>query len=153
MKVLLWDLDGTLADNRHRLHLIKSPEIQGAGEELVPDWAAYEALASEDPLIAASAAAYRTTNFINVILTGRMEKEREATVTWLKKHALLVQRLLMRPNGDTRPNVEIKREALEALRLVYGPSLTIVAAFEDDPRVVAMYREREIPVFQLVGYR
>lgn len=103
------DLDQTLADNTHRVHHIKkSPQ----------DWDAFESpdLAIKDTVMVG--ALRGLTKFIElkydvVILTGRHESLRDATMRWMLEQLNLVvpdTHLLMRGHGNMLSAAEYKKE-------------------------------------------
>lgn len=76
-----------------------------------------------------------------IINTGRPELYRSMTVLWLKSR-LTVEHILMRPNTDHSPAVELKKTNLKVARGELG--YEIVGAYDDHADVVAMYRESGI---------
>ncbi|MEV5508545.1 hypothetical protein [Streptomyces orinoci] len=124
----VFDLDGTLADVRHRLHLVRG----------VPrDWDAFFAAAPADPpldegvRLALACARHSELAY----LTGRPESCREDTVDWLARHSLPAGRLLMRPEGDRRPARTLKPELLRGL----AAQRPVTAVVDDDRQVCAAY--------------
>lgn len=78
-----------------------------------------------------------------LIITGRDAWTREMTTSWLSTHLpVAVDRLYMRPAGDFRSNVDVKREIHGQLRLAYE----IRGAIDDDPEIVGLWQEIGIPV-------
>lgn len=133
----MFDLDGVLADVQHRLHLL-------AG---VPkDWDAFFAAAVDDPLLDEGAQLVRELASTDEIhyLTGRPESSRELTERWLRRHRLPAGAVVMRPDGDHRPARLFK---LEQLRLLQR-GRTISCVVDDDPEVVALLRDNDLPVRQ-----
>jgi hypothetical protein len=102
------DLDGVVADVRHRLHHL---------EHRPKDWDAFFAAAPEDPPIDEGlAVAERLADDHDVVyLTGRPERCRPDTVKWLAQHGLPSGRLIMRNDRDRRPARVFKVEMLNRL--------------------------------------
>lgn len=128
---VIFDIDGTLLDNRHRVgHLKKEPK----------DWETYNAMMHLDtpvPTLVALARVLRQ-NYALVLSTGREEKFREITHASLKSCDVWHDGLWMRRSGDFRPDTEIKREHLAEIRYVgFNPQFVV----EDRPSVVRMFRE------------
>ena len=130
------DIDGVVADVRHRLHHI---------ERRRKDWDGFFAAAVDDPpheeglaIVARLAADHEV-----VFLTGRPERCRADTERWLDDHGLGGHRLLMRPEGTRRPAAEVKREVLE--RLAAGREVAVVV--DDDPDVLAAMAAAGHPTF------
>jgi phosphoglycolate phosphatase-like HAD superfamily hydrolase len=132
---IVFDIDGVLADNRHRFKLIESAP---------KDWDAYYDRMGEDPVfdqVGAIIKAFGSMGIGNIFLcTGRPTKYRERTKAWLRATDLWddVYRLFMREDGDFRPNPELKEQMAKDIIEEYGP---IAMVFEDDTRSVATWRK------------
>jgi hypothetical protein len=121
------DIDGVVADVRHRLH-----HLEGGTR----DWEAFFAAMTLDPVLAqgqALVAEARAEGHRVVYLTGRPERWRTDTVTWLAAHGLEGDDLYMRPDTDRRAARVFKVEVLRHL----ASSAEIIALVDDDPDVVA----------------
>lgn len=145
---IIFDIDGTLADIKHRLHFIEGD---------VKDWDGFYGAMSKDQPI------FEMTDLLSTILnswsltqinsevvfvTGRPEKYRAKTMAWLQQQnhiENLDKRLFMRKDGDHRPDYLVKKEIVEELR----HRGTIKMAFEDRTQVVKMYREMGIRCLQV----
>lgn len=124
------DVDGVLADVRHRLHhLERSPK----------DWDAFFRAAGEDPPLPAGLELARelARDHELVYLTGRPERCRADTEGWLSAHGLPAGRVLMRREGDRRP-ARLAKPALLA-RVAAGRQVALVV--DDDPAVCAVLAE------------
>ncbi len=117
------DIDGVVADVRHRLHHLRR----------WGDWPAFFDDARNDPLLPEGArlAADLAGQHEIVWLTGRPEWLREVTEDWLVRHSLPGTELHMRANGDYRPARVFKLDVLHALR-----SRGVAALVDDDTEVV-----------------
>lgn len=83
-----------------------------------------------------------------VCTSGRDETARFQTELWLQAHARMQPNLLlMRKEGDNRPDQEVKLEMLRHLRedLMYD----VVLAFDDRDRVVKMWRDNDVTCAQV----
>ncbi|MQA88775.1 MAG: hypothetical protein GEU90_00875 [Gemmatimonas sp.] len=140
-RAVIWDLDGTLADDQARAHFLEVEE----GRER--DWHSYFDAIEEDPPIAASIAilhALHKDGFRVIFLTGRPEYTRPGTERWLTANGLEdYDRLLMRPEGEHRPAGEFKIEVVDGLRDEYD----VLCAFEDRIDVAEHLRNGGVPVF------
>jgi len=140
-RAVIWDLDGTLSDDRARAHFV---EVEAGRKR---DWNSYFDAMAEDTPIAASIEllhALRSFGIRIVYLTGRPERTRPLTERWLKANGLSeYDLLLMRPDGERRHAGEFKVEEVEKLRARYE----IVCAFEDRIDVAEHLRQGGIPVF------
>lgn len=120
------DIDGVLADVRHRLrHLESTPK----------DWTAFFAEAPDDPVLAEGhrLALELAGSHELLYLTGRPERCRDDTETWLARHGFPGGRLLMRSDTDRRPARFTKVERLRLLEAERGVAVLV----DDDERVVA----------------
>lgn len=123
--LVVLDIDGVLADVRHRLHyLARRPK----------DWEGFFAAAADDQVLAAGAEfARRAASTHDVVyLTGRPARLRAATERWLDAQLLPPGRLVMRSDGDRRPSAVVKLHELRALRRESAVDLLV----DDDPSVV-----------------
>lgn len=79
-KLLLWDLDGTLADDRHRYHLYEQKRFSEyfAYDSIMADGVYMDALALYSEM--------KSHGWQMGYLTARLERNRQATVDWLTKH-------------------------------------------------------------------
>jgi hypothetical protein len=118
----VFDIDGVVADVRHRLHHIEGRR----------DWRAFFAAARGDTLLAEGArlAADLAQQHEIAWLSGRPEWLREVTTGWLSRHELPAGELHLRPAGDYRPAVRFKLQVLREL------APRGVAAFVDDDDIV-----------------
>jgi hypothetical protein len=81
-----------------------------------------------------------------LIITARPEKVRSQTEAALKDLGIPYEGLYMRAKGDHRPDVDVKADVLKQIKKDgYKP----VMAFEDDPDVISLYGNKEIPVVQV----
>jgi hypothetical protein len=124
--VVVFDIDGVVADVRHRLHFLDSAP---------KDWSGFFAAAGQDLPLADGIALARAAlaDHDLVWLTGRPERLRRVTERWLADHGLPRGPLLMRRQRDFRPARVAKREALREL----AGSRQIALVVDDDPEVVA----------------
>jgi len=137
------DIDGVIADARHRLWLIKSPP---------KDWDRFYELVSEDPLLEAGynlAHSIRKENDAILYLSGRRESTRKDTVAWLQTNKLPVGSIVMRTDGDYRPASVLKLEILQGLAHDY----IITVIVDDDPKVCNVLSGAGYNVVQAVWAR
>lgn len=119
----VFDVDGVVADVRHRLHHLEPPR----------SWRGFFAAAAHDPLLAEGArlVADLSAEHDIVWLTGRPEWLRPVTLDWFARHDLPADELHMRPEHDRRPARVFKVGVLRRLQ-----PRGIAAAVDDDPEVV-----------------
>ena len=122
----VFDIDGVVADVRHRLHHLTGRH----------NWHAFFREAGGDPLLAEGAAlAHDLAERHDIAwLTGRPEWLRKVTADWLDRHDLPPGALWLRPDGDYRPARHYKLGVLRRLRDRDGR--TVAAVVDDDVEVV-----------------
>lgn len=128
--VAVFDLDGTLADTRHRLHFVESAP---------KDWTAFFRAADQDPpLQAGIALALEWAERCDLAyVTGRPERCRRATERWLADQGLpRGTTLAMRAPRDFRPARVAKLELLRAL----SREREVAVVVDDDGQVCDAYR-------------
>lgn len=132
LPIAVIDLDGTVADVRHRLHYL---------QRRPKDWDAFFAGIADDPPLAEGLAVARmlADEHELVYLTGRPERYRNATLEWLRRHELPPGRLMMRGGGDRRPARVAK---LAMLRSLHGVAVLV----DDDVDVCTAARAAGFPV-------
>ena len=119
----VFDIDGVVADVRHRLHHLERER----------SWSRFFTAAVDDSLLTegASLVADLAREHEVVWLTGRPEWLRSVTEVWLSAHGLPGTELHMRPDGDYRPARIYKLGVLRHL----APR-GIAALVDDDDEVV-----------------
>jgi hypothetical protein len=127
------DIDGTIADVRHRLHHIKGPGRK--------NWKRFFEEMDRDQPIASMVDYVRelAADHTILIVTGRPETYRPQTERWLRDHDVPYEKLYMRRNGDHRPDYEAKTAVLQEI-----PAGQIAIAIDDRPPVCAMWEAHGI---------
>jgi hypothetical protein len=166
--MIVFDLDGTLANCEHRLHFVKKTEMPVCSCAHTTDffhccdeckfewnqwkhnWQAFYEACDKDEIIQPV-----KTIFINFwdlydkpvqIWSGRCESVRNKTQNWLSSHGLPIGSFLkMRPIGDRRTNSDLKEAWYNDLSILEGKKIDMV--FEDDPSTIDMFRKHGIFVF------
>lgn len=139
-RVVLFDIDGTIADCTHRLH-----HIRGAGPK---DWISFFApdeIAKDAPIqhmvdLVATINGTWPLGFV----TGRPKRVKWPTIHWIEHHMRWIgsYSLLMREDQDRRPSADVKRDHLADLR---GRGIEPVMVFEDRAEDAAMWRAEGVP--------
>ncbi len=143
---VVFDLDGTLADNSHRIHHIAMPATP-EHEWPVQDWAAYNAVCHLDgpiwPILNVARTLIEAGDRVE-IWTGRDDATRAETLDWLRKHGVGVGHVssFMRPIGDYTKDHDLKARWLAERG---KPDLV----FEDRARMVQFYRSHGILTCQV----
>lgn len=137
--IAIIDIDGTIANIDHRLHLIQhnNPEDR--------DWDAFHADCINDAPITEMIDLVNclSVNYIIVLITSRMERNRTDTTKWLDTHGLFFDRLHMRKENDYRMDAMIKPEMLSKEDLQ-----RVAFAIDDRQQVVDMWRALGIRTLQ-----
>ena len=130
------DIDGVVADVRHRLVHVQSRR---------KDWDAFFAAAVDDPPHEDGLAVVRrlAEDHEVVYLTGRPRKLLADTEAWLERHGIGGHRIVMRPERDRRPAAQVKLGLLRDL----ARRRTVGIVVDDDPVVVAAMDKAGYPTF------
>lgn len=134
--IAVFDIDGVLADVRHRLRFV---------ERTPKDWESFFAAMDDDGPLAHGidlARARAAAGERIVYLTGRNESYRAITLAWLRRHDLPEGLLVMRRVSDRRPARQFKPQALRDI----ARDGRIVTVIDDDDAVVAVLRRDGWPV-------
>lgn len=141
--VIIFDIDGTLADVRHRRHLAEAKQ-----------WDEFHGLAHKDtPTLLADMADMITSHMWfdwhhPIVITGRPERMRAETKEWIDSQTSVTDdyKLFMRPEGDKRPDHEIKQEIYKTH---IEPFYNVKLVFEDRSSVVKMWRSLGLTCWQV----
>jgi hypothetical protein len=139
-KIIVFDIDGTIANIEHRRHWVASKP---------KNWAAFNAGMSLDTV-------YEDIKWINtnfaaqghtiILCSGRGEDSRAVTTTWLNTNGIFFDDLYMRDHGDHRQDSIVKTELLAQIREQHGePYLW----FDDRTQVVDAIRAQGVRVLQV----
>lgn len=157
-KIVIFDLDGTLADDRHRAFHLHPPHGPYCANRVYNtdgictcgvrrDWNSYFAGAGDDT---------PKDSVINIckdlarwnkiyILSGRSESTGDVTRAWLRKYKIPYDKLMLRGVDDRTDDNLLKLKWVEEL----GIGHRIVAIFEDRQRVVDAWRAAGYTCFQV----
>lgn len=136
--MVLVDMDGTLADSRHREHF-----VQGWRK----NWQAFfEAMDRDKPNKAiAEWVRELAADYEIVIVTGRPHEYLQNTIDWLRKYEVPFSQVLMRREGDRRPDYVVKEEMLHAL-----DASQIAFVIDDRPSVCDMWERSGLRCHRVV---
>ena len=99
IKALIWDIDLTLSDGRHRHHLIDN-------------WEAFVNEAINDTVFETTLNMlniYEKAGYATVLLTARGYSDYDRTIAWLEKSDIRYTDLFMKDEADKRPDEEVKK--------------------------------------------
>lgn len=144
----IFDIDGTLANAEHRVHLVRDGNS---------DWDAfYDACVKDEPIQPVISVLKSLWQHHELwFFSGRDERVRDKTIEWLAKwvhpamrlHLRAVPaRLMMRPSGDYTADHVLKESWYQNM-LDFDKS-RLIAVFDDRDRVVAMWRRNGVQCFQ-----
>jgi phosphoglycolate phosphatase-like HAD superfamily hydrolase len=136
--MVLVDMDGTLADSRHREHF-----VQGRRKY----WPAFFAAMNADKPNPAIASWVRelARSYEIVIVTGRPQEYLPNTIDWLARYQIPFSQILMRRYGDRRPDYVVKEEMLHAL-----DQNQIAFVIDDRPSVCDMWERSGLRCHRVV---
>ena len=148
-KVIIFDIDGTLANSDHREHMIHRALV--AREEV--NWDEYFEASRFDP-------PHYEIQWLNhimaeredtelIVLTARPDYSRDMTEEWLTQHDIAHSELIMKdplPDGSYDKDYIFKEKVLDQL-IAQGRKPFMV--FEDRQNVVDMWRNRGIKCLQV----
>lgn len=126
----IFDVDGTLAFNDGHRSFYDYSKVLG-------DWAKYE--------VASVANDLGNSHHI-IIVTGRKAEALEDTKQWLLNNNINYDEIYARADGDDRPDAIVK---YEILRDKIAPNYDVLGVFDDRPSVCEMWRNVDIPTFQV----
>lgn len=138
---IIFDMDGTLSDPTHRRHFVQ----REVGSK---DWKSWNDRMGDDPPnvpIVALARLFHNADTKVIVCTGRHERYRRVTETWLLLHEVPAHRVYMRPDRDDRPDHVVKLELLAKIR---GDGFEPQLVVDDRSSVVAMWRSAGLTCLQ-----
>ncbi len=83
-----------------------------------------------------------------LVVTARKHMWRNHTAWWLAMHDVPSDMLMMRGDEDNRKDYEVKRDMLDTLRKAYD----IIHAWDDNPSIIKLWQENNIPTTVVPGW-
>lgn len=145
--IVIWDLDGTLACGKHRLHLVPHPSVR----DITKSWVEFNLACPNDAPILDNVMLMNSMSamgYQNVIVTGRSAVAKEQTVEWLDKYNCQFDLLIMRDENDNRTDVEYKKEKFDML----NANGNVLCAFDDLEHVAKAIRSWGITCHLVTHY-
>jgi predicted kinase len=152
-RIVLVDMDGTLADCSHRRKFISDNNH---------DWDKFEGplILTDEPrepivelvrLLNAGEGDIGDCGFEIVIVSGRqLGRAGKNTVAWLKKHYIPFKYVFMRQSGDNRPDNLVKKDILDKIvEALPGGKSQIAYVLDDRNQVVEMWRDNGLTCLQV----
>lgn len=144
-KIVIADLDGTIALIDHRRHWLDKDHHP----DLTSDerWRRFFAACPDDlpnwSVIYTIRALYACGHDVH-IFSGRSDEVQRETRIWLQTHNVFFGSIRMRAAGDLTPDEVLKRQWISEYDLS-----EILCVFDDRSKVVAMWRELGLSCFQV----
>lgn len=141
----IFDLDGVLADNSARQHLLQR---SGDTKPSRQDWLDFFQASPTDGIYSDTAKLFKTlqaSGFKILIVTGRSEDYEELTQTWLQSYGLEPDHLYQRRHLDFRKDFEVKKEIYTSQ---IRPYYQVFGVFEDRTDCVKMWRAHDLTCYQ-----
>ncbi|MDP9759080.1 MULTISPECIES: phosphatase domain-containing protein [Agrobacterium] len=139
-KIVIFDIDGTIANVEHRRTWLQlSP----------PDWERFHAEMGDDipnpAIVELYKLLWKTDQYEMVLTSGRFERSRRLTETWLTWNEIPFGRIYMRGDDDGRADHLVKEEML---RQILADQREIAFAVDDRDQVVSMWRRNGVTCLQ-----
>jgi uncharacterized HAD superfamily protein len=134
---VIFDMDGTLCDTSTIEHLVQGPD---------KDYAAFHAASAAcpaNPVVVAAAKEQHALGRAALVVSSREFIWRDLTLDWLVAHEIPYDAVYLRIVGDYRKDVLIKQDILAQIS---ADGYTVLAAWDDKPDVVALWRDHGIEV-------
>lgn len=145
-KWIVCDIDGTIANLKHRLPFVKNTEKK--------DWKAFFNAMSEDKVISKNVKLireYQKEGYPIIFVSGRPDSHRDVTKEWIENTAFKSTKfiegedyatILMRRSIEHKPDNEVKEDILKT----YLKPENVHLVIDDRPRVIEMWRSYDIEV-------
>lgn len=136
----IFDLDGTICDVRHRRQYVATKPR---------NWDAWNAGLVNDtpnlPVKIVYQALCQQSQADLIIVSGRSDDYKEQTIKWLIDNEIFYDEIFMRKYKDHRDDAVVKGEIADEIEKTHN----IIGVFDDRKRVVNMWIERGIWVFDV----
>ena len=139
-KVIVFDIDGTLANVDHRRHWVATKP---------KNWAAWNAGMANDTVhedIVEMMDLFADKDYQIILCSGRGDDTRDVTEQWLNDNRIPFDQLFMRRAGDYRQDSIVKVELLQQIRHWHGEPFIW---FDDRQQVVDAIRAQGVRVCQV----
>ena len=139
--IVLFDLDGTLANISHRRHL-----VENGAKQWREFYAACPGDTVNEPVVAMWHALGEWGDYDRWIVSGRSDEVKSETILWLAENGIYPDKLIMRQANDHQPDDKLKRQWLNDGTI---PKDRVLCVFDDRTKVVNMWREEGLTCFQV----
>lgn len=148
---IIVDVDGTLVDVSSLRHYVLGAQ-KPDGSYNTKNFDAFHRGSVDCPPIEQTVKLvqqYADSGHAVLIVTARSDKYYPQTAWWLADHKIPHSDLYMRAEGDFRPDYEVKRDIYARIVKKWG---TVVHAIDDNPAVIALWEELNIPTTVIPGW-
>ena len=144
--IYVFDIDGTIANNEHRGHLLPSSDLH-----LTSSWKDYNKACSGDSPIIPMINMMNTLAELSTvyIMTSRSDEVERMTLEWLQYNDIEYDSIYMRSRHDNRKDYKIKEEWLNEIS---DGDKSNVVIFEDNPQVIKHLRSCGYTVMAVCEY-
>lgn len=137
-KIIICDLDGTLANSEEVRHLLPNYDLF---------YTACCYVSVNEAVLATLKGMYNKGQGPEIwIVSGRSDRVRAGTIAWLAAHDVPCNNLIMRKHGDYTKDDVLKKSWLTSGRI---PKERILFCLDDRDRVVKMWRDEGLSAFQV----
>ena len=144
-KYIILDLDGTIADCKHRLKYINGID----GIDGKKNWKDFFRYMGNDTIIESTKQLVDLTykDYDVVVVTGRPAEYKEVSEKWLKDNNVRYNAIYMRPKGDYRPDYVVKQEIID----LYLEVNKIEMWIDDKEEVINQVRKNGLKTLYIKG--
>lgn len=138
-RICIFDIDGTLANCDHRLHHVKNKP---------KNWDAFYDGCMDDQVIwpVAEMLELFSKYYLIYIVTGRPERNRTLTESWLENYKIYFDKLIMRGDSDYSKSPNFKSKVCDSIE---AEGNKIFLAVEDRKDCLDMFISRGIFTFDV----
>lgn len=144
LQAFIFDVDGVLANNNHRQHLLNPTNRKVTNQ----DWIAFYEAGKDDSLYQDTAHLLKTlqaAGYKILLVTGRSEDYEAQLRLWLRDFAIEPDYVFMRRHLDFRKDWQIKEEIWKTQ---IEPFFNVLGVFEDRRDCVMMWRGYGLTCYQ-----
>lgn len=150
-RVIICDIDGTLANLDHRLHFVSGRSAGEQYDKVDKDWKSFLATVGNDgvfPCVRNIVMAARLSHMM-LLVSGRATVIGHETAEWLKRKNIQYDHLFMRHADDFRPDHEVKEDILLALFDAGLQREQIKLVIDDRDSICDLWKRYELPLIKV----
>lgn len=140
-------MDGTLCDVRSiRAFVEKGREFDSAGRRNFHAFHSASIDCPANPQVTKLVARFNRINVSVIIVSAREAKWGFLTALWLSEQTVQYEDMYLRPDGDYRPDHEIKAD----MAAIIGRKYDVILAIDDRDDVLTVWRAHAIPTIRVM---